>query len=71
MVIRKNKVYLFIIIIAFVVIPWEYFSPGRFEDLLKYREYLTLNVRHEETLFNAPIIAPGKYSEWVLSARFS
>ena len=56
MVIRKNEVYLFIILILIVLFPWDYFSPGRFEDLLTYKSYLIKNERHYETLFDAPLI---------------
>ena len=56
MVIRKNEVYLFIILILIVLFPWDYFSPGRFEDLLTYKSYLFKNERHYETLFDAPLI---------------
>jgi len=68
MVIKKNNVYLFLILTLIVLIPWEYFSPGRFEDLSVYKNYLYSNIRHDETLFNAPIIFLFKevvFQQWL------
>ena len=56
MTFNKHTAYFFLIGFLIVFFPWELLSPGRFEDLFKYKEYLSLGVRHEETLFNAPLI---------------
>lgn len=53
---KKNNFYLFFIVLSIVLVPWDYFSPGRFEDLSTYRDYLYQNIRIEETIFNAPVI---------------
>jgi len=53
---QKSIVFYFIAVLLIIFLPWEFFSPGRFEDLFKYKEYLSLGVRHEETIISAPFI---------------
>ena len=53
---NKHIAYFILIWVIIVFFPWETLSPGRFEDLFKYKEYLSLGVRHEETFFNSPFI---------------
>ena len=53
---QKSIVFFLISILLIIFFPWEYFSPGRFEDLFKYKEYLSLGVRHEETIISSPYV---------------
>ncbi|MFZ6024753.1 MAG: EpsG family protein [Bacteroidota bacterium] len=51
---KKSNLFFFCILLLIIFIPWELFSPGRFEDLSVYKDYLVQNLRHDETIFNAP-----------------
>jgi hypothetical protein len=53
---QKSIVFYLITVLLIVFLPWEFFSPGRFEDLVKYKEYLSLGVRHEETIISSPFV---------------
>ena len=53
---KKSTLPLGVILLLIILFPWETFSPSRFEDLFRYREYLQVGIRREETLFSSPFL---------------
>jgi hypothetical protein len=65
---KKSTLPLGIILSLIILFPWETFSPGRFEDLYRYREYLQVGIRREETLFSSPLLFLFKeivFQQWL------